>query len=92
MRLGAHFFEQHSVLLTCPLILANLLEIMKLLAKAVFLIVHVVLGATGADYVMSLMSLPVRALSTVSSNFEPRSTPISRARFLAQRPTLRESR
>src|SRR5579875_64442 len=40
---------------------------------------------------MSLISFPVRAFSTVSSNLDPRSTPISRARFFAHSPTLRES-
>src|SRR5215471_14322100 len=34
--------------------------------------------------------LPVRAFSTVSSKDGPKSTPISWARFLAHRPTLRE--
>jgi hypothetical protein len=36
----AHFFEQGSVALARPLILANLLEVMNLVAKAVLLIVH----------------------------------------------------
>src|ERR1700730_13735467 len=84
MLAGAHFFEQCSILLASPLILADLLEVVNLVAKAVLLIVHAFLNATGAAYVKSLTSLPARACSTLSSNFEPRSTPISCARFLAQ--------
>jgi len=41
---------------------------------------------------ISLINLPLRAFSTVDSNWGPRSTPISLARFLAHSPTLRESR
>ena len=41
---------------------------------------------------ISLINLPVRAFSTVDSNWGPKSTPISLARFLAHSPTLRESR
>jgi hypothetical protein len=47
---------------------------------------------SGSDQDISLISLPLRAFSTVDSNWGPKSTPISLARFLAHSPTLRESR
>src|SRR5208283_1346379 len=89
-----NFFEQLGVLLTRPLVLARLLALMDFLAEAIFLVSHecYLLPLAIPPYSISLMSLPLRAFSTVSSNLPPRSTPICFARFLAHKPTLRESR
>ena len=83
----AHLLEQLFVALSRPLIFARRLDVVQLNAQPVLVvsrICHV--------QVISLISLPLRAFSTVASNFDPRSTPISLARFFAHIPTLRESR
>jgi hypothetical protein len=86
----AHLLEQFFVTLLSPLIFARLFGVMKLVTEPVLVIFrHDVFHC---PQVISLISLPLRAFSTVASNFEPRSTPISLARFFAHIPTLRESR
>ena len=83
----AHFLEQLFVALPRPLIFARRLDVVQLAAQPVLLS-----SAILPPQVISLISLPLRAFSTVASNFDPRSTPISLARFFAHNPTLRESR
>src|ERR1700731_5163715 len=82
----AHLLEQFVVMLPSPLIFARLLGIVELVAQPVLVVTH------HSGQVISLISLPLRAFSTVASNFDPRSTPICLARFFAHNPTLRESR
>ena len=86
----AHQLDQLFVILTRPLIFARLFGVAQLAAQPVFVIFRH--NRFSLPQVISLISLPLRAFSTVASNFDPRSTPISLARFFAHIPTLRESR
>src|SRR3984957_1866047 len=82
----AHLLEQLFVPLPSPLIFPRRLDVVQLVAQPVLVVTH------HSGQVISLISLPLRAFSTVASNFDPRSTPICLARFFAHNPTWRESR
>src|SRR5690242_442816 len=71
----AQFLEQFLIALMRPLFFARVLDVAQLVPQPI-LFIH-------RTYIISLISLPLRAFSTVSSNLPPRSAPISLARFLA---------
>src|SRR6202035_1050527 len=86
--LVAQLLEQLLIALVGPFVFARHLKVVEFLAEFVFFAVAHDASCTdreaavpgGSRYSISLISLPVRAFSTVSSNLGPRSTPICCAR------------